>query len=74
MTMNAMNSSTDHRWMLLKKWPTGLVCRLPIGEQLAGRKQSQRAPPQPCRPHSGVGVVARLGADSSGLGTWIGIR
>jgi hypothetical protein len=26
MTMNAMNSSTDHRCRLLKKCPTGLVC------------------------------------------------
>ena len=26
MTRNAMNSSTLHRWTLLKKWPTGLVC------------------------------------------------
>ena len=26
MTKKAMNASTLHRWRLLKKWPTGLVC------------------------------------------------
>src|ERR1700712_3291474 len=28
-TMKKKNSSTDHRWMLLKKWPTLVKCHQP---------------------------------------------
>src|SRR5580698_2971784 len=57
MTISAINSSTLHRCMLLKKWPTGLVCHQPT-PPIVMTKPDTMAMPSAASDGSGSSAVA----------------